>query len=294
MLEDIKNNQMGEQTSGKPSEVNLDQEAEYVPLPSQGIFYKDQFKGLDKLKVRKLNWTDEDILTTKSYYDNGTIFDEILKNTIVDENGFKATQLIPVDRDTILWWLRIGAFGRDYEVVFPCKGIDENEIKCAEKISMVWDLGNFKMPDIPAQHEEELWANGCITITLPLSGLTCKITVPSIGREREVQKSFDLKKKREKLTKDFLNTSKLISSIVCAYDKEGKEYSTQEHIYTWLNKGYNGNPIPIVDSRYILKKRQEISLEVNTKQDIICKCGHVEEGVSMPMSITFFWPDFKE
>jgi len=75
----IANEQLANNSSSATGK-NYDGEPEYVMLPSQGIYYNDLYKGLDKLKVRKLNWEDEDILTTKSYYDNGTLFDEILKN----------------------------------------------------------------------------------------------------------------------------------------------------------------------------------------------------------------------
>jgi len=276
---------------------NADGEAEYVYLPSKGVFYKGKFKGLDKLKVRKLDYTDEDILTTKSYYDNNTLFDEILKNTIVDENGFKAEDLVPIDRDTIIWWLRIGSFGSEYQIPYTC-----TNPKCKVKTNIIWDLSDFDMPDLPIEVEEEIVETGGILITLPLSKLKCKITVASIGKELKVHKFLTKRKETVNkknpslnITKEFTITGRLLAAIEKVYDISGKEYSGIDETINWLNSAYNGKPLPIIDSRYIIKKIKEITMEVNTKKDIECpSCNHIEEGVRMPMSIYFFWPEFEE
>ncbi len=270
------------------SNTNPDMEAEYIPLPSNGYFYKGVHKNISHLKVRTLNWEDEDILTTKSYYDNGTIFTEILKNCIVDENGFNAKDLVSVDRDVILWWLRIGAFGREYIVKQSCPS-------CGHKHNITWDLGGFNSPDFNEAHVKELFDNGSLTITLPGSGLQCKIVAPSVGRELELYKRLNIKKEKEKHSKDFNITGKLLSVIVEATDKDGKVYKGADQIQQWLKIANNGSPLSMVDSRYIQSKVREIDLEVDTKQDVICpQCTHSQEGVKMPMGIGFFWPEYNQ
>lgn len=275
--------------------TNSDMEAEYVTLRSQGIYYKGKFKGLDKLLVRKLNWTDEDILTTKSFYENGTLYDVLLKRVIVDDCGFNPLDLIPIDREAILWWLRIGAFGREYTVPYKCKNRDEDGKTCGHTINVTWDLGDFEMPDLPEQYENELRETGGIKITLPNSELTCKISVPSIGKIKTLDKAYNTKKTKEKILHDFNNTVRLLSVIEEAYEKDGKVLKDGKDIYQWLMRGQNNKPLPMLDTRYIIKKATEIALKVNTKKDIICPdCNHVEEGVDMPMSIYFFYPTFDE
>jgi hypothetical protein len=284
--------------SGQNNQQRTDMEAEYVPLPSQGLFYKGSFKGLDKLLVRKLDWTDEDILTTKSYYENGTLFDVLLKRVIVDDCGFNAMDLVPVDRDDILWLLRIGAFGTEYIIPIKCKNKLENEIPvrlCGNVIKLVWNLGEFEMPNPPEQYLNELQEIGGIVITLPQTQGKCKITVPSIGRIKEINKSYANKKSKERLTQDFNNTIRLLSVIEEIYDEENKPIRDRERIYQWLMKSNKGKPLPMLDSRYIIKKANEIDFRVDTRQNIVCpECGHIEEGVGMPMSIQFFWPEFEE
>jgi hypothetical protein len=283
-------NEMGDgaQRSAATVNSNPDIEAEYVPLPSQGAFYKGPFKNLTMLKVRKLNFEDEDILTTKSYYDNGTLFNEILKNAIVDDNGFSSKELTNVDKDAILWWLRIGAFGREYQVPHVCTNPD-----CKQKYNITWDLGSFSMPEYPADCAEELMTNGFRTITLPVSKLEVQLVAPAIGKELDVFKRLTLKKEKLHSSRDFNITGKLLVVIQSAKDAEGNVYTGMDQVNKWLLTSNNGGRISIADSRYIQEKAREIDLEVDTKQDVQCKtCGHIEEGVKMPMSIYFFWPEY--
>lgn len=264
------------------------EEAEYVPLPSRGVFYKGAFKGLTMLKVRKLNFEDEDILTTKSYYDNGTLFNEILKNTIVDENKFSAKNLTNADKDAILWWLRIGAFGREYKIPHICSNPD-----CKKKFNVSWDLGGFVMPDYPVECVDEIIEKGYRTVILPISGLEVQLVPPSIGNELEIHRRLTLKKEKLNSSREFNTTGKLLSIIHSAKDIEGKVYSNVEEVNKWLLTSNNGGKISMADSRYIQEKAREIDLEVDTRQDIKCPaCNHIEEGVKMPMSIYFFWPEY--
>jgi hypothetical protein len=267
---------------------NPDAEAEYVPLPSRGVFYTGAYKNLAMLKVRKLNFEDEDILTTKSYYDNGTLFNEILKNTVVDDNGFAAKNLTNVDKDAILWWLRIGAFGQIYEVPHVC-----GNPECKKKYLIQWDLGSFQMPDYPADCAEELGLKGTRTIILPVSGLEVSLISPSIGKELDIYKRLNLKKEKSGSSREFNTTGKLLAVIQSAKAADGTVYTGEAQVHQWLLGAGKSGKISMTDSRYIQEKAKEIDLEVETRQNIQCKfCGHLEEGVKMPMSIYFFWPEY--
>lgn len=266
------------------------EEKEKIILPSLGVFYKNQYKGLKELEVRRLNWEDEDILMTESYYKQGVLYEEILKNTIIDSNGFTQGMLVDVDREAILWWLRKEAFGNEYTVPIKCKNPD-----CKKTFNVTWDLNNFKAEAPPSEYEEELLKDGCATIILPVSQLKVIITVPNYSREKEIEKNLKNKKEKTKATRDFYSTGKLISVIKTAFDKEEKAYETSEEILNWLKTADNGNPVSLTDSRYILKKAKNISLSANTKIDYSCPhCGQEYDNVDMPMTIYFFWPDFDE
>jgi hypothetical protein len=262
-------------------------QGEYIQLPSKGLFYTGLYKGLTQLLVRPLSWEDEDILTTEAFYKNGTLFQEILNNCIIDENGFKAKDLVNVDKDAILWWLRIKAFGPEYKVPIRCSN-------CNKTHDVIWDLSSFNMPEMPLQYLEELEANGCIEITLPASQLKCKITSPSIGREIEIYKKLNVKKDKLKQKQDFNITGRLLSVIKEITDNEGNVCRNTEDIVRVLRTGYNGGAIPMIDSRYIQQKAREINLSIDTSLETICPhCDHVEV-LKMPITIYFFFPDYMD
>lgn len=262
-------------------------EKEYVPLVSRGYFLPIQFKGIDQILVRKLNWEDEDILTTPSYYTKGILFNELLKNTVVDDRKIPSGYLTNADKDVILWWLRIGAFGPEYRLEHTCPS-------CGHKHTVTWNLGNFTMPEYSEHILDELKENGCLTIELPISKLKCQIIPGMIGREEQIQKKLKEKKEKEKSTKDYNITGKLLSIIKRAWGPNGELYETFDGILQWLQTGNNGGPISLSDSRFIMASVKEIDLKVNTKMDLVCpdkECGNIEEQVEMPMTINFFYPN---
>lgn len=268
----------------KPSEIELGDECQYIPLPSKGYFYKGHFRGLDKLKIRQLNWTDEDILTTESYYQNGTVFNELLSRVIVDENGFTSKQLIPVDKDAILIWLRIAAFGPEYKVKKKCP-------KCGKVHEATWNLGDIENPEYNSEYLEIIEEHGEIELTLPISKHRIKITIPSLGKELDVQKKLETKKEKTNSTQDYLITAKLLSSISAVYDSENNEWKRDN---TSIAQFLANSLKKMQDSRYILKVLKDMTIKIDSKMDVKCpNCGHFEEGVEMPMSIYFFWPEYE-
>ncbi len=269
-----------------PNSATLGDECEYITLPSKGYFYRGQFRNLDKIKVRRLNWTDEDILTTESYYDNGTVFDELLDRVIVDDTGITGGALLPVDRDAILMWLRIDSFGKEYEIKRKCP-------KCKSLNKYTWNLGDFDMPEYNPDFINEIREHGEVEIILPISKKKVKICIPNRGKELDVRKKLVVKKEKSDNDQDYLITGKLLSSICAVYSEDDKKWLRDaQSISNFLSNELKA----LQDSRAIIQKCKDIDLKINTKKDVSCsnkKCDHHEEGVEMPMSIYFFWPEYK-
>jgi hypothetical protein len=260
--------------------------AESLPLPSRGVFYSwdPKFWNMETLYVRQLNYTDEDILTTKQYFENGTVFNELLKNCIVDENKFPATGLVPVDRDTILLWLRTTSFGKDFEISFQCP-------KCGEMIAVSWDISTFDIPKYPDEIYEELKTTGEYRIVTPLKDLAVRIVVPTIGKSLETEKRLTAKKVAKKTTQDFYGTGSLML-LMSGIEVDGRVIRDKALIEAHLAK----INFPISDARFVRKQVDKINLKYNTAKDVQCSnqnCDHIEEGVEMPIiHPNFFWPDY--
>lgn len=257
-----------------------------IPLPSKGVFYIGDYKNLETLKVRPLDYTDEDILTTESYFTSGKLFDELLANVIIDENGFDAKSLVPIDRDTILIWLRATAFGKDFIVEYKCP-------ECGAKDELKWDLSALEFPEYSEEVFKQLSEEGCVMITTPLTDTKVKISVPSIATSNSISKSYAEKKKNEKSSRDFYATGTLLSVVQGVMIDEEK----QEWTYSRMNIDayFRKIKLPLADSRYILKESGKLNLKYDTQKVHICKnkeCNHITEGVELPMlHKNFFWPE---
>ena len=99
----------------------MDQSAQYgqmdfnlphdvVSLPSKGIFYKPK---KESLKVGYLTAIDENLLTSPNIFKDGIVYN--LMKTKIYEPGFDVNQMLEVDIQAVLIFLRNTSFGSEYE-----------------------------------------------------------------------------------------------------------------------------------------------------------------------------------
>lgn len=93
---------------------NIKQTKDIVKLPSLGKLYTPK---TETLELYHLDGEDEDIITSPSIGgDIRILFKELIKNKLVDKT-FKIDKLIPADRDKIIIFLRVTAYGPIYDFV---------------------------------------------------------------------------------------------------------------------------------------------------------------------------------
>lgn len=296
-----------------PPQSYLD-EIEDVPLASQGRFYPAPFNK-PTLKCRKLNYTDEDLLTTEQKYLNGTLIYDLLKAVIVEPN-FNVDDLLACDKDGILIWLRLTTFGTTYQTRHQCP-------KCEKRGLRTWNLGEVEYPDFDAEYEQEIIEKGGVEIYLtPLSEdkpvVKALIGIPAIKTMDSIKKFLDDLVIGGKLSGDktYLITGYLLSVIkkltITLPQEEPGTITKFEEVYEYLTQF----PIPIPISREIQRIAKQIELNVKYSQTFACKdmkgsyshfdteteaklqkereagCTHVEEDVRMNLDLTaFFWPE---
>ena len=262
---------------------DFEEGTEQIPLPSKGFFYAPPYFQRDHINVRALDWRDEDILTTKKFIDEGTVFDKTVTNVIQDRD-LSAYKLVPVDRDTILLWLRSNAIGKDMEVEYICSN-------CGRQNKATWDLSTFKIPEYKPEHLEELMEKGEIRIVTPKQDVVVYLRVPLIEESRDTEKRYLKEKEKNNTENDMLGTISL-SLVVSGVEVEpGKIVRRKKEILDYFKK----IRLSIGDSRYIRAKANEINLRYDTKKDLVCsnkECGYVQEGVEMPIvHQNFLWLD---
>ncbi len=258
--------------------------AENVPLPSKGLFYKfnKKFENSSSIKVRKLTYEDEDILTTKSYLEDGSVFIELLNSVIVDKE-IRATSLVPIDRDTLLLWLRSTSFGNHYEIDAVCP-------RCNGKNIIAWDLSELEIPEYDKEVLLQLEEKGEYEIITPLKGVKVFLSVPTLGKTKQFEKFISLRKEKEKLKSDLFGTASLLVYI------SGVEVTENETLRdrTEIDRYFRKISLPISDTRFIRKQIDKVNLKYETKKTMECiHCNHIQEGVELPIGHSnFFWSEF--
>lgn len=299
-------NHLIENQTRVPESIGTFEEIEIVPFASKGIWYPGNKPGI---KMRKIDWRDEDILTTKSFYDNGKVIEEIINNCI-REPGWTYDMLLPVDKDGLLIWLRMSAWDQWYDVNFNCP-------LCQQPNTLTWNLGEIEFPEVSPEIEDEILTNQYIThiITVNKRNVVIKLVIPTIGKEKLVEDYLNVyARKNGKLlnNREFNSTGKLISSILSITDidpqtNEPKEIQGINEIHEWLLS----SGLSLKQSRAIQVLINKIGLSIKAEKHFHCtknlksddgedilidgkplKCSYqVPEPVVLPITINFFWPE---
>jgi len=88
-----------ENAMSKETDPDLMTSYEIVKLPSKGLFYKNK---ISEVNVEYMTSKDEDLLTTPSLIENGTVLD-ILLNRKIKTKGIDASMLLAGDRNAIIF-----------------------------------------------------------------------------------------------------------------------------------------------------------------------------------------------
>ena len=161
----------------------MDQSAQYgqmdfnlphdvVSLPSKGIFYKPK---KESLKVGFLTAADENLLMSQNIPKEGLI-NTLLRNKIY-EPGFDVMQLIDVDVQAILIFLRNTSFGSEYDFSV----VDPVNNKRFDTTILLDEL-NYQ----PMKHQPN--DDGLFEFMLPKTKTNVKCKILNIGETNELDK----------------------------------------------------------------------------------------------------------
>jgi len=232
-----------------------------VSLPSKGKFYLPK---KESLKVGFLTASDENILMSQNNSKEGIIY-TLLKNKIY-EPGFSIDQLLDVDIQAILIFLRNTAFGNEfnYKLKDPKTG---NDFEVTIVIDELKYIEPFHEPD----------AEGLFELQLPKSSKKIKVKLLSLGETREIDKII------EKYPKGMVAptiTKKLEYQIV---EIDGNR--SKEGIATFVKS------MPISDSKLIRKFVSECEPGIDLKQEVVAPSGE-KVTFDVTFGVDFFRPFF--
>ena len=247
----------------KETDPDLMMSYEVVPLPSHGLHYRS---GISELPVEYMTSVDEDLLTTPSLIDNGTVLDVLLKRK-VKTNKIDITELLPGDRNAVVLFLRTSSYGPNYNVQVP-------DPRTGIQFKSTVDLTKLRYKDV----QERPNNNGHFVVNIPMRRKTVTFKLLSSGEENQLFKKA--KALQEAYGTEFseYSTMKLKAHIISIDEKTDRSY-----IEKFVNV------MPALDAVTIRRKILEVSPDVDMKYEFTAPDGF-KFTANLEVGIDFFFP----
>ena len=236
---------------------------EQVTLPSKGLLYpKESPLSKGEIEMKYMTAKHEDILTNANYIRQGTVLDKLLKELIVTDIDYN--QLLVGDKNALLIAARILGYGKDYTINYGGKEVTV-DLTTLENKNIDYSL--FKAG------ENEF------TFNLPNSGNVVTFKLLTHGDEQKIESEIKgLQKVNPNVSTDLTTRLKHMITSVNG-DRDIKTV-----------RDFVDNALLAPDARALRKYYITVSPDINMKftpQDE----DYVGEGIDIPISLNFFWPD---
>jgi hypothetical protein len=240
---------------------------ETVTLPSKGLLYPETSplsKG--EIEMKYMTAKEEDILTNANYIKNGTVIDKLLQALIVTPIDYN--ELLVGDKNAILIAARILGYGKDYTFKYTYNG---------QEIETTVDLSGLADKEV----DESLFDKRLneFVYTLPNSGNSVTFKLLTHGDEQKIEAEIKgLKKINPNSSSDVTTRLKYIITSI-----EGDR--DQKNVRNFVD-----NYLIAKDARALREYYNNISPDINLTF-IPEDENYTGEGITIPISLNFFWPD---
>ena len=236
---------------------------ETVTLPSKGLLYpKESPLSKGEIEMKYMTAKHEDILTNANYIRQGTVLDKLLKELIVTDVDYN--QLLVGDKNALLIAARILGYGKDYTINYGGKEVTV-DLTTLENKNVDYSL--FKAG------ENEF------TFNLPNSGNVVTFKLLTHGDEQKIEAEIKGLQKINPNSSTDLTTR--LKHMITSVNGDRDVKSVRDFV---------DNALLAPDARALRKYYITVSPDINMKfipQDE----DYVGEGIDIPVSLNFFWPD---
>ena len=239
---------------------------EVVELPSKGLIYpKDNPLSSGKIEMKYMTAKEEDILTNQNYIKQGTVLDKLLQSLIVSEVNYN--DLVTGDKNALLIAARGLGYGKDYGFQYIDKNGDNAEASV--------DLSEIEDKFLDPSHLATKGVNE-FSFTLPHSENEVTFKILTHGDEKAIDKEVvGMKKINGGVAPEASTRLKhLITSV--GGDREKK--SIREFVDKYMLAR---------DSRALREEYRRVAPDV----ELTFYPEGAEEGIPIPITLSFFWPD---
>ena len=235
--------------------------SEVVDLPSKGLIYpKDNPLSSGKIEMKYMTAREEDILTNTNYIQKGIVLDKLIESLIISKVSYN--DLVTGDKNALLIASRVLGYGKDY--TFKSGG---------EEYTV--DLTELKDKLLDPKHLKEEGVNE-FDFTLPYAKTSITFKLLTHGDEKSIEKEIIGLQKIKKGTSPEVSTR--LKYIITSVDGNREKKDIREFVDNYLLAR---------DSRDLRNEIKRIAPDVS----LVYKGDDVEEGITIPVGINFFWPD---
>tara|TARA_R110002096_G_scaffold198278_1_gene382049 strand:+ start:81 stop:953 length:873 start_codon:yes stop_codon:yes gene_type:complete len=261
----------------KPDPLSFITPTEFVPLPSEGLFYTPghPLSGQDSVEIKFMTAKEEDLLTSRSLIEKGIVLDRLIDSLLVNRQT-RSRDLLVCDRNAILIQARASGYGYDYKTTIACRN-------CGQQDSYEYDLNEalIKGPRTADELTElsvAVLEDGTFNVQVPNSPVDVQFRLLTGHDEKAMMDNADRRRKKklpERNVTDMLNY--MIVSVMGHEDRE----TIAKYV----------DSLPMRDSRFLRKAYESVSPSIELRKEFVCvNCDHTDD-ITFPFTTDFFWPN---
>lgn len=240
-----------------------------LDLPSKGKLYpKDSPLSSGVIELNLPTAYHEDILTNRNYIQQGIVIDKFLQAIIASKIDYN--DLLVGDKNAVMVGARILAYSGNYTFKYTDPTTREQE-------DVTVDLSQLKEKEIDWTKVKE--GVNEFDFELPMSKVMVSFKILSHKDETNIESEL---KGMQKISKNMSGdiTVRLGNSITAVNGNRD-----QKTIRDFAKN------MPMQDSQALRKYISSVTPDILMKFDFTTKSGEVVEGLNIPMTVDFFWPE---
>jgi hypothetical protein len=219
-----------------------------------------------KVEMKYMTAKEEDILTNQNYIQKGVVLDKLIESLIVSKINYN--DLVTGDKNALLIASRVLGYGKDYTF----KGVNQDT---GDIEDFTVDLTELKDIHLDSKNLKEEGVNE-FDFTLPTAKTSITFKLLTHGDEKAIEKEIIGLQKIKKGTSPEVSTR--LKYIITSVDGNRERKDIREFVDNYLLAR---------DSRELRNEIKRIAPDVS----LVYKGDDVEEGITIPVGINFFWPD---
>lgn len=248
----------------KETDEDLIIDFDIIKLPTFSGNYYDH--NINEIKVEYMTSKDEDVITTPSLIENGTVLDVLLRRKIKTK-GIKPENLLSGDRDAIILFLRSSSYGHIYNVTV-------SDPRTGNPFNAEVDLRKLGYKKIEKQPTE----NGLFSVELPMRKKMVMFKLLNSGEEKIVFNKAEAIKEAYGNEFTEFNTMKIKAQIVSINGKTDRGY---------IDKFVDA--MPAKDAYTIRNETLKVMPGVDLNYDFVTPDGY-KFTAKLQMGMDFFFP----